>query len=341
MPPSATPVLDYAHLLLTTDEAEIGASEKEVVWTWRKATLYRYASERRTHDLPILLVFALINRPDIFDLRPGGSLVEFLLEEGFDVFLLDWGVPGDEDHDLGFEFYVAQALPAAVRETLRASGADELSLAGWCMGGTMCAMYAAREEDPPVRNLVLLTTPITSTESTYRTWLRSLDVERLADQAGTVPGRAIDWANKTLKPVQNWWTTYRRLWSDVLAGKASAAKYQPMAKWVGDNPPFPGRALQQWVRWLYQSDDFAEGRVEIAGTRIDLRNVDQNLLVITARGDHIAPRNDTTPLLDLVGSDDVTHFDKPGGHIGLAAGSKAKHELWPDLAAWLADRSNA
>jgi polyhydroxyalkanoate synthase len=61
------------------------------VWTHRTTTLYRYRSHRRAYAVPVVLVFALINRPDIFDLRPGHSFVEFLLGEGFDVFLLDWG----------------------------------------------------------------------------------------------------------------------------------------------------------------------------------------------------------------------------------------------------------
>ena len=118
--------VEFANLLLTRDDAAIGVTPKDVVWTHRKTTLYRYRSTRRTHALPVLLVFALINRPEIFDLRPGNSFVEFLLDEGYDVFLLDWGVPGDEDADMGLDNYVCDELPWAMRETLRASGQEEL-----------------------------------------------------------------------------------------------------------------------------------------------------------------------------------------------------------------------
>jgi polyhydroxyalkanoate synthase subunit PhaC len=62
--------------------------------------------------------------------------------------------------------------------------------------------------------------------------------------------------------------------------------------------------------------------------------------VVTAGADHIAPRESTVPLLDLVGSRDVTHLAREGGHIGLMAGSKAKHEIWPELARWLEERSD-
>jgi polyhydroxyalkanoate synthase len=342
--------VELANIVLTTDDAVIAATPSEVVWTHRKVTLYRYRSSQRMHAVPVLLVFALINRPAIFDLRPGGSLVEYLLAEGFDVFLVDWGVPDEEDADTGFDEYVCDELHAAVRETLRAAEADELSLMGWCMGATMCAMYCGlrpgvytegRGGPAAVRNLVLLTMPIRGRNSTYATWTDhdQFDPELVARAWGAVPGPAIDFANKLLKPVTNYFTTYRRLAQNVSEGTVRRDVYQSMAKWVGDNPPFPGRAFTQWLEWMYRDDALVAGRIRLRGHRVDLSRIDQNLLIVTAAGDHIAPRAGTMPIFDLVSSEDITHLDRPGGHIGLIAGSAAKKEIWPDMAAWLADRS--
>jgi polyhydroxyalkanoate synthase len=334
--------LELANVLLTTDEASIGVTPKEVVWTYRDVTLYRYRSKRRAHAVPLLLVFALINRPEIFDLRPGGSLVEYLLGDGFDVFLVDWGVPDEEDADTGFERYVMDFLGGAVRETLRASGQDELTLLGWCMGATMCAMYCGLRSSGAqrdVRNLVLLTMPVQGRRSTYAKWVAGdFDPERVARQWGTLPGGAIDFANKMLKPVTNFLTPYRRLAQDAFAGQLRRDAYQTMAKWVADNPPFPGRAWAQWIEWLYRDDALAAGRIRLRGERVDLRRIQQSLLIVTAAADHIAPPDGTLAILDLVASEDVTHFDRPGGHIGLVAGSAARRELWPELAGWLAER---
>jgi polyhydroxyalkanoate synthase len=113
-----------------------------------------------------------------------------------------------------------------------------------------------------------------------------------------------------------------------------------MAKWVADNPPFPGRAYREWITWMYKDNRLVRGTMRLRGRAVDLGKVEQNLLVVTAGADHIAPRAGTLPLLDMVGSEDVTHLDRPGGHIGLMAGSKARKEIWPDLAAWLAERSD-
>src|SRR4051812_2568434 len=357
-------VTEFSNILLTTQDKAVGTTPKDVVWTHRKVTLYRYRSDRRTHDIPVLLVFALINRPDIFDLAPGGSFVEFLLDEGYDVFLLDWGEPGDEDADMGIDTYVCDELHAGVRETLRASGAPQVTLLGWCIGATLSAMYVAlmrsgalpalptpaypdqgssgSEVPDPVRNLVVLTMPVDPTGSLYTDWVGGdeIDVDYVAERLPVVPGRAIDWANKTMKPVTNWWATYRKLFSQVLEGKAKRESYQPMAHWVGDNPPLPSQAFRQWVTWMYKENRLVKGTLRLRGERVDLADIDVPLLVVTAGADHIAPRHTTLPLLDLVSSTDVTHLDRPGGHIGLMAGSKARKEIWPDLTGWLAERSD-
>jgi polyhydroxyalkanoate synthase subunit PhaC len=334
--------VEFANIILTQGDATIGATPKDVVWTHRKTTLYRYRSSQRRHALPVLLVFALINRPDIFDLRPGYSYVEYLLEEGFDVFLLDWGVPGDEDADMGLDSFVCDELAWGMRETLRTSEQDELSLVGWCIGGTLVAMHASIEERSPARNLVLLTTPVDTSDSLYGKWVRrdSFDVDLVAEVLPSIPGAGIDWANKMMKPVTNWWTTYRQLWDRVLAGDGRREAYQAMARWVADNPPFPGRAYREWITWMYKENRLVRGTLRLRGRLVDLRRIEQNLLVVTAGADHIAPRPGTMPLLDLVSSEDVTHLDRPGGHIGLMAGSKARKEIWPEIAEWLAERSD-
>jgi polyhydroxyalkanoate synthase len=335
--------IETTNIILTAPDASIATSPKDAVWTHRKTTLYRYRSANRRHPVPVVLVFALINRPHIFDLRPGHSFVEHLLGEGFDVYLLDWGVPGPEDADVGLEYYVCDALPWAMREASRSSGTDAVSLLGWCIGGTLCAMHAALDAaQSQARNLVLLTTPIDPAESLYRTWVGrdAFDVEYVSASWEVIPGAGIDLANKLMKPVHNLWSTYRRLGQNVHEGRADRVAFQTMQKWISDNPPFPARAFHEWVTWVYKERRLVRGTVRLRGRPVDLRRIEQPLLVVTAGEDHIVPRPNTVPLLELVDSSDVTHLAKPGGHIGLMAGSKAPERIWPELTDWLAARSS-
>ncbi|MGA2928342.1 MAG: alpha/beta fold hydrolase, partial [Solirubrobacteraceae bacterium] len=227
------------------------------------------------------------------------------------------------------------------REVLRESAQDELTLLGWCIGGALCLMYGGWFADNPVRNMALLTTPVDTSGSLYQTWVGrdSFDVDYVAEGYKAIPGQAVDWANKLMKPVTNYWTTYRRLWDGVLAGEARRDAYQAMARWVADNPPFPAAAYRDWITWMYKENRLVQGRMRLRRRRVDLGRIDQSLLVVTAGADHIAPPQGTKPLLDLVSSDDITCIDRPGGHIGLMAGSKAKAEIWPDIAQWLEQRS--
>src|SRR5947209_14794725 len=141
--------------------AETGQTPKGIIWTKNKAKLYRYEpSIEKRFPVPILLVYALINRPYVLELIPGNSLVEYLVNYGIDVFVLVWGIPGDEDSNLTFENYILDYLPRAIKKVLSTSKAEEITILGYCMGGRMTAMYAALFPRKPLRNLILLTAPI-------------------------------------------------------------------------------------------------------------------------------------------------------------------------------------
>ena len=125
---------------LMTTKAAIGQTPKELIWTLNKAKLYRYVpvvpAEKR-HKIPLLLVFALMNKPSILDLRPGHSFVEYMVKQGYDVYLMDWGVPGPEDKDLKFDNYALDYLPRAIRKMKAVSGSDEFTMLGWCIGAIL------------------------------------------------------------------------------------------------------------------------------------------------------------------------------------------------------------
>ncbi len=331
-------------IILEGARAETGRTPKEVVWTKNKARLYRYApTAEKRYSVPILLIYALINRPYVLDLTPGNSLVEYLISQGFDVYMLDWGIPGDEDRNLAFEDYVLDYIPRAVKKVLRTSHADEITLFGYCLGGTMSTMYAAVFPDKPLRNLVLLTTPIDFTPENsglYGLWTseKYFNPDLVVEAFGNVPAELIDTGTRMLKPVTNYIGPHVTMWERLMEDK-SMDSWLAMNKWVSDGIPFPGEAFRQWIRDLYQQNKLVKGEFKLRGQLVDLSNVSCSLLNIAARKDHIVPFCQSETVMDLVSSRDKEFVVLDAGHVGLLTGSGAKKNLWPRLQAWLESRS--
>jgi polyhydroxyalkanoate synthase len=331
-------------IILEGARAETGQTPKEVIWTRNKARLYRYVpvAEKR-YRVPLLLIYALINRPYVLDLLPGNSFAEFLVSRGYDVYLLDWGIPGDEDQNLGFEHYVLDYLPRAVAKVRRAAGSEELSLLGYCMGGTMAAMYAALFPDAGIKNLILLTAPIDFSPEhmgLQGQWLseKHFDADRVASAFGNIPSELIDLGTRMLKPVTNFVGTYTTMWDRILAGK-SMDTWLAMNKWVNDGVPFPGAAFRQWIRNFCQQNELALGEIQLRGRRVDLTRITCALLAIAGTKDHICALPQAEAVMRLVASTDKRFYVVDGGHVGLLTGSEATHHLWPEVDGWLSARS--
>jgi polyhydroxyalkanoate synthase len=297
--------------------------------------------------VPIVLVYALINRPYVLDLLPGNSFVEFLVGQGFDVYLLDWGIPGDEDQDLSFEHYVLDYIPRAIAKVRRASGSATFSLLGYCMGGTMAAMYAALFPKDGIRNLILLTAPIDFTPgalSLQGVWTSAkyFDADRLASAFGNIPSELIDMGTRLLKPVTNYVgtyvTTYVTMWDRLMAGK-SLDTWLAMNQWVNDGVAFPGAAFRQWIHDFYQQNKLVKGEIQLRGRKVDLSHITCSLFAIAGTKDHICTVPQAEAAIRLVCSTDKRLYVVDGGHVGLLTGSAAKTHLWPEVDNWLSARS--
>ncbi len=333
-----------ARIMVDGARASTGQTPKEIIWTKNKAKLYRYEPEKpKKRPVPILMVYALINKPYILDLMPGNSLIEHLLGEGFDVYLLDWGVPGDEDADLSFDDYVLDYIRPATKRVLWTSGAEGYTLFGYCMGGTMSAMYASLFPEKPLENLVLLTTPVDFSPEEMGLlglWTREecFDPGLLVESFGNIPSELIDNSMQMLKPIQNYVGTYASMWERIVEDKPMET-WLAMNKWVNDGTPFPGAAFKQWIGEFYQGNKLAKGELVLRGRKVDLSNVTCPVLNIAGEKDHICPLPQTRATMDLIGSEDKEFFVLDAGHVGLMTGRDARKGLWPKVSAWLAERS--
>ncbi len=331
--------------LLTTD-AKIAQTPKKVVWTLNKAKLYRYVpvlpADQR-HPVPLLLVFAIMNRPHVLDLRPGHSFVEYMLAHGYDVYLLDWGIPGPEDKNISYDDYTLEYLPRVIRKLKTVAGANEFSILGWCLGALISTMYASLRPDDGLKNLILLTAPLDFSDKTaggFARWASdpSFNADRVVEMFGNVPGEMIDAGAKMLKPIENYLGTYVNLW-DNLDNAARTEAWHSMNTWVRDIIPMSGAAYRQLINDFYKTNRLMEGTLRIRGEAVVLQNLRANLLNVIAEADHITPPCQSERVMELVGSADKTVHRVRGGHIGIMAGSGAEKATWPHIDSWLAARS--
>jgi polyhydroxyalkanoate synthase subunit PhaC len=319
----------------------LGASPKRVVWQRDKARLWRYDSDQVRYSPPVVLVHSLVSRSYILDLRPGNSMVESLRNAGFDVFLLDWGVPDEVDAENTLETYCDEYLPLAVDAACRVSRSDEVTLAGYCLGGALTLLYIAGHADAPVRNLVTMATPVDLDQMGAMVALireGRLGPDDLVDETGNVPAEVLHNGFKMLVPTDQF-VQYANLWQN-LWNDEFVEGYGAMAQWARDHVPFPGAAFRQIVELLVRRNLLATGTVPLGGRDCRLADIDCRVLNIMAEKDTVVPLAAIEPLAGLVGEDRVEELRLPAGHIAFAAGRQATKVTLPRLAEWLARHSD-
>jgi polyhydroxyalkanoate synthase len=323
-----------------TSRPKLGQTPKDVVWSWHKAELWRYRNDDIKVKTPVVIVHSLVSRSYILDLYPGNSAVAFLLKEGLDVFLLDWGVPDEADSGNTLEHYVDDGIPAAIAAACEAAGTEEVTLLGYCFGGILSLLAGARHPELPIRNLALMATPVDfSKMETITALVRDgrLNPEEVVEPTGNVPPDVIENGFRLLKPtaeVAQYANLWENLWNDEFM-----EGYQAMGQWARDHVPFPGAAFRQTVEQLVRKNALMEGTFELGGERVDLGTIKRPVLNIMAERDHIVPLAAAEPIVDLVGSKDAEELRLSAGHAGLVAGRKAAKVTLPSIASWIADHS--
>ena len=326
-----------AELLWDQGEVPVGQSPRELVGRKGKARLYVYrARTERPEAVPVLFVPYLgISRTYVFDL-PGASFVEFFTEQGFNLYMLDWGDLGPEDAEFTLEDAVLDVIPGMVRRVLRHSGAETLDLFGYCMGVPMTMSYVATHPEAPVRSLEMMVGPVDFAHAGFfATWTakESFPVDKLVDTYQTGPLEFVRLGFKLLSPTGDI-ATWVNLWRNV-TNDQYVQGWRAMNRWSNEWVGFPGEFFRQWVKWFYQENRLARGELVLRGQRVDLSTVTQPILVVAARKDTIVPPAAARALVDLVGSADKEYVELPGGHISLIAGRQAHQNLWPKLVRWL------
>ncbi|ARK30382.1 alpha/beta fold hydrolase [Halalkalibacter krulwichiae] len=323
---------------LNVPSQKVALTPKTIVWNKNKVTLWHYPAVHKKYETPLFLVYSLINEPYILDLAPGMSMIESFVNAGYDVYLLDFGRPGYEDKDTTLDDYVIKYIQKGVHRCLYHSKAGEITLVGYCLGGTLATIYAAISKEP-IKNIVLFVPPLDFGQSPIlKQWEYVLDngeleLDQVIDEYGIIPSKMMEHILRlATSPVT--YSSYLSLLQNI-EDEDYVKKWRLINKWLKDQVPFVGATLKQIINELVIKNKLINNNLFIDGQRVNLANIDENLLVIATSDDKLVPEELIKPIMEKVSSEDKRYKNEKGGHVSLAL----RGELPDFLKEWLHERS--
>lgn len=330
---------DGLKLLPDVEDVDYGVTEREEVWSDGKVKLYRFVgAQPPSGQPPLLIVYALVNRPYMVDLQDGRSLVQKLLAAGQDVYVLDWGYPDRSERFLTLEDYLLRYVDGAV-DHLHARYGGPPNVLGICQGGVFSLCYAALRPHK-VRNLVTMVTPVDfhTPDNMLSHWARHVDVDLFVDTLGNVPADLMNASYLMLKPFRLNVQKYVGL-VDILDDRQALEDFLRMEKWIFDSPDLAGEAFREFVKQFYQANGLMHGSIRIGSETVDLARLWMPVLNIYAEQDHLVPPTASKALRGRTGTTDYTELGFRGGHIGIYVSARAQREVPSAIHDWLSERA--
>jgi polyhydroxyalkanoate synthase len=326
-------------VLLEPLDTEIAVTPYDVVYEEDRVKLKHYKPTVEIQlKRPLLVVYALINRETMLDLQPGRSVVQNFLEQGIDVYMIDWGYPARKDKYLTIDDHVNGYMDNIVDFILDKHNLDKIHLMGICMGGTFSVIYSALHPEK-IKNLVTTVTPTNfdTDQGLLHIWMKDMDVDRIVDTYGNIPGDIMNMGFLLLNPARLMIDKYVGF-IENMANKTFVENFVRMEKWIFDSPDVPGETFRQFIRDCYQKNLLIQSKMEVGEKRVDLKKITMPLLNYYGKYDHLVPPEACELLTSRVGSKDVEDICLDTGHIGIYVSSKCQKEFAPRIVRWLKER---
>ena len=325
--------------LMELKDIDVAPTPKQLVYKEDKVQLFHYKPDEVKCPIPLLVVYALVNRQYMMDLQEDRSLFRNLLREGIDLYVIDWGYPTKLDKYLTMEDYIYGYLNNCVDFVRRSTKNPQINLLGVCQGGTFSAIYSALFPEK-IKNLILMVAPIDfhTKDGLLNVWAQAMDVDLMVDVFGNIPGDFMNIGFLWLKPFQLILDKYVGL-LDNIDDENVVRNFLRMEKWIFDSPDQAGECFRKFVKELYKENKLIKGEFYLGKRKVDLKNITMPVLNIFGEQDHLVPPSCSRPLKKYVGTSDYTELAYPVGHIGMYVSSKTQKNLAPTVAKWLIERS--
>jgi polyhydroxyalkanoate synthase len=327
-----------SEVLLGDLETDISQTPYETVYQEDRVKVKYYKPEKIKHKIPLLVVYALINRETMLDLQPGRSVIQNFLESGMEVYMIDWGYPKRKDQFVTIDDHVNGYMDNIVDFIRKKHDLAGINLMGICMGGSFCVMYSALHPEK-VKNLVTTVTPTNfdTDKGLLHIWMKNTPAEEMGPTYGNMPADIMNLGFLLLNPARLIIDKYIGFFENM-DNKKFVENFVRMEKWIFDSPDVPAATFKQFIEDCYKKNLLIQSKLELNGKRVDLKKITMPLLNFYGKYDHLVPPEACNLLTKKVGSQDTEDICLETGHIGIYVSSKCQKEFAPKISKWLKDR---
>jgi polyhydroxyalkanoate synthase len=327
-----------SEVLLSPLETDLSTTPYELVYEEDRVKLKHYMPQEVKHKYPLLVVYALINRETMLDLQPGRSVVQTFLDNGIEVYMIDWGYPTRKDQYVTIDDHVDGYMNNIVDFIRDRHGLPKINLMGICMGGAFCVMYSSLYPEK-IKNLVTTVTPTNfdTDKGLLHIWMKHTDAYLMGSSYGNMPGDLMNLGFLLLNPARLILDKYVGFF-EHMDNKDFVENFVRMEKWIFDSPDVPAATFRQFITECYKKNLLIQSKLELSGRRVELKNLTMPLLNFYGQYDHLVPPEACELLTKHVGSTDKEDICLKTGHIGIYVSSKCQREFAPRIAQWLKDR---
>lgn len=326
--------------LMNVDYTGYDSTPKELVFSEDKLKLYHYIPKvKDPNKVPMLIIYALVNKQYMMDLQQDRSLIKQLLEGGQDVYIIDWGYPTAEDRYLTLEDYIQGYIGDCVDYIRHKHEIEKINLMGICQGGTFTFIYTSLNQEK-VNAVVSLVTPIdfSTDDGLLFKWGPYLNPDHMVQAFGNVPGEFMNAGFVFLKPYDLMIDKYVSV-IDSLDDEEKMANFLRMEQWIFDSPAQAGAAYAQFQKDMYHDNKLIKGEFYLGDRHVDLKNVTCPVLVMLGLKDNQVPPEATRPIPGAIGSKDCELVEINTGHIGLFVSGRSQREVGPKIIEFLNEKS--
>ena len=343
----------------------IATTPGEIVHRNRVMELIQYhPTTSQVHETPIVLFPPWINKFYILDLKEKNSLIKWITDQGYTLFVVSWFNPDSDDADVGLEQYIEEGYLTAIAETKRICGVDQVNAVGYCIAGTTLSLTLSllkQRGDTSVKSATFFTTLTDfSEQGEFTPFLQKDFIDNIEEEVTEQGVLSSHIMGRTFSFLRS---------NDLVYGPAIRSYYLgetppafDLLYWNGDGTNLPAKMVVQYLRKICQQNEFADSGVELLGHTLRLEDVDVPLMSIACEADHIAPWTDCYRGFQKMGARNKSFVVSESGHIagivnppskkkyghysnvdqaGLESATFTEGSWWPTWEKWLRKKSGA